>query len=408
MKTQSRKRNFRILVTICVLGGLLMPGLAQAKNFAAPFNPLSLSSGVTAYAINLFGSDPAQFVSFSLSDPGSLTEIKTTSKYIRAATFLVYDTNRMYVLINSINTLSWIDTASGLFTTVGKVTPQAGEVWSGLTASTDGTVLYAVSTTPNCDTTPGGHSSLYTLSSNNGVTTYIGPVSSVRCLWGIAASPTVNIIFGVDVGLQTSTSKEIDHMITIDPGTGNSTDLGAMGDCIGIPGGLTFERPVGNLYLVSSIDTDSKWHLFSLNNFYSGTPFLTDTGTFPVNSDIAAMAIPIPDVPGEPPDKIAPVNGALVLSTHPKLSWQPTGVSDYFEYCITTTATSSGTDCDTGWKDIGLNKNSIQLPGLNAGQTYFWQVMAGHAGGTEKYGNGGAWWSFTTAAHISFLPLINR
>ena len=408
MKSRFGQRIYCFLATISILGGLLMPVSTQAKSSRAALNPQRLNTGVTAYAINLSTAGPVDFVKFSLNNPGALTAINTTNQYIKAATFLVQWPLRMFVLINSINTLSWIGINDGIFHTVGIATPQPGEVWSGLTASMDGTELYAISTTPNCYTNPGGHASLYSLNSNQGTATYIGAVSAARCLWGIAASPTVNEIFGVDVGLDNGVTQEKNHLIAFNPGTGNGSDLGVMGDSVGIPGGLTFERQSGGLYFVCSEVNDNLWHLFTLGNFYSGSPFLTNIGTFPADSDISAMAIPISDVPGLPPDKISPINGALAISTHPKLTWQDTLVSDSFEYCITTTSTLSGTDCDTGWQDIGLNIYIIHPSGLIPGQTYFWQVMASHPGGDIKLGNGGAWWSFTTATHSIFLPLVRK
>jgi hypothetical protein len=118
------------------------------------------------------------------------------------------------------------------------------------------------------------------------------------------------------------------------------------------------------------------------------------------------MSIPIPDNNwGGPPDKIAPLNGAAGVATHPALSWQLAGTSDTFEYCLTTTLTTSGEICNNGWKSAGAS-TSVHPAGLTAGQTYYWQVRADHTGGTTTYADGSAWWSFTTGAFKEFLPAV--
>ena len=419
MKVQFRQRIFRMLAVICVLGALVMPAPTQAKSSAV--NPLRLSSGVTAYAIQA-GTDsiPANFVSFPLNDPESITTIKTTSRYIFAATFLVEYPAVMYVLINSINTLSRIDLATGVFITVGKSYPQTGEDWSGLTASADGTELIAASTTPDCETTPGGHSSLYSLDSNDGKATLIGAVDSpdyhTPCLKSIAMN-SAGDLFGVDVGLDTGITHGLNYLVAINPTTGASRHLGPLADAsavtFGAPGGLVFDRPTGNLYLASWINPENpRMHLYTLTCLFNcAHPTLNDMGAFAPGFALSAMAIPVPDIPGDPPDKLVPANGAAGVPTNPTLTWRPTGVFDYFEYCIATTVTLSGTACDTGWKDAGANTIGVSLHGLITGQEYFWQVVASHAGGTDKYGDGGAWWHFTpggSASYKEFLPSIVR
>jgi hypothetical protein len=374
-------------------------------------DPLRLSSIVTAYAISQYNLYDFNFVGFDPSDPGTLGTIKShTEAYVPAGTFLRGDSNHMYVLDYANNKLLTIDTTTGGVITIGTSVPVTGEAWSGLSASVDGTGLYASSATPRCGNEPGSHpSSLYTLDPNSGTATRIGPVSNTRCLWSIAVSPRGSVIFGVDVGLDVGITRTENYLVAIDPRNGNARDTGVLDYSYDLPVSLAFERHSGVLYLASHL-ADSRTHLTRLDNIYSGSPSMIDVGTFPWNTNIRAMAFPIGDENwGGPPDKIAPANVITDVVANPMLSWQATGTSDIYGYCITTTATISSTVCSGGW--LSAANTSVQLSGLASGQTYYWQVRATNTLSTT-YGDDGNWWSFTTATNSllprCYLPLIRR
>jgi uncharacterized membrane protein len=92
--------------------------------------------------------------------------------------------------------------------------------------------------------------------------------------------------------------------------------------------------------------------------------------------------------------KSAPANGASGQPTNPTLSWGAASGVDHYRYCV---ATSSG--CTPG-TSVGT-ATSVELSGLAAGTTYYWQVRACADSGctvfTDANGSGGHW-SFTVAS----------
>jgi hypothetical protein len=404
MKAQFGRRIYCMLAMACLLGALLIPVSAQASPTAAYIPgslsqyPLGPNSSVLAYAIN--GKSSAKFEVFDPSVPGTLNEIKNYQNLtVWGGAFLRGDSSKMYVLNYASNNLLTINTTTGAFTTVGPALPVTGQGWSGLSASVDGNSLVAVSTEGSCVTgTTVGASSLYSINPNTGAATLIGPVNNAPCLLTIAVSPR-GMIFGVDVGLG--------NLIVIDPATGASTINRSLGYDVDVDVSLAFERRSGKLYLASHEINGGTMQLYTLGNIYSGTADIAVVGSFPYGSSIFDMTFPIDSENWQgPPDKIAPLNGAAGVTTHPTLAWQLSGMSDTFEYCLTTTVTSSGSTCDTGWKSAGAN-TSVYPSGLITGKTYFWQVRANGTGGTT-YADGDAWWSFTTAAHSLFLPSVRK
>jgi len=136
------------------------------------------------------------------------------------------------------------------------------------------------------------------------------------------------------------------------------------------------------------------WQLRAINS--GGTTYASDS---PIWWHFTTIVAP-PGAFG----KTSPAIGAMGITTSPALSWTASsGASGGYEYCITTTITTSGIACDTSWKSAGTNLN-VALTGLKKNTPYYWQVRAKNAGG-PTYANGRAWWSFTTAIYI-YLPLI--
>jgi hypothetical protein len=94
-------------------------------------------------------------------------------------------------------------------------------------------------------------------------------------------------------------------------------------------------------------------------------------------------------------NKIAPAQGANGQSTVVSLSWQAAAGATLHEYCVDTTNNNS---CDATWSLAPLLTNE-SIGGLSGATTFYWQVRARNAAGTTE-ANGGAWWSFTTAAAV--------
>jgi hypothetical protein len=89
-------------------------------------------------------------------------------------------------------------------------------------------------------------------------------------------------------------------------------------------------------------------------------------------------------------NKSAPADDAYV-TTGPTLSWGESDGADSYEYCYDT---SDNNTCDALWISTGTD-NSVELIGLVANTTFYWQVRAVNAFG-ETEADDGTWWSFTT------------
>jgi hypothetical protein len=93
--------------------------------------------------------------------------------------------------------------------------------------------------------------------------------------------------------------------------------------------------------------------------------------------------------------KSSPADGATGVSASPNLSWGTSAGASSYQYCYDT----SDDGACSNWMSNGM-LTSVDLNGLYAGTTYYWQVRATNNGGTT-YSNDGSsgFWSFTTAAN---------
>jgi len=99
--------------------------------------------------------------------------------------------------------------------------------------------------------------------------------------------------------------------------------------------------------------------------------------------------------------KTGPVNANTKQSTAPVLSWTRAANATSYEICIDTT---NNLACDNGWYSVGMN--TISVPSVSVGVTYYWQVRA--RGGTAvTESDGGVWWRFTTKSGARFTCDVN-
>jgi len=87
--------------------------------------------------------------------------------------------------------------------------------------------------------------------------------------------------------------------------------------------------------------------------------------------------------------KTAPRNNATNQKTSVKLSWAASTYATSYEYCIALSKAA----CKT-WKKTGAAR-AVTVKGLKAGTSYYWQVRARNAAGTDS--SGSTIWKFTTA-----------
>jgi len=91
--------------------------------------------------------------------------------------------------------------------------------------------------------------------------------------------------------------------------------------------------------------------------------------------------------------KSAPGNGATDQPSSLTLVWSSSSGATSYEYCVDATLNST---CDAGWTSAGA-ATAVVIPVVNPATPYQWQVRALNSSGVTP-ADGGAWWSFTTAA----------
>jgi len=164
----------------------------------------------------------------------------------------------------------------------------------------------------------------------------------------------------------------------------------------------------GSLSRSAYFDTFPSNNFANFNGSWSNYPFF-ESGVVIVSDINSGMFILKPNLEPAPPaafTRSAPTDGAVDVSLDPLLSWGTSAGAESYEYCID--ATDDG-DC-TGWVDNGAD-TSVNLAGLIAGATYFWQTRAVNPQGTT-YANGSetAYWTFTTVEVVLdmqiYLPVV--
>jgi hypothetical protein len=160
----------------------------------------------------------------------------------------------------------------------------------------------------------------------------------------------------------------------------NLTDLNAAGG-----GGDDYAKlPKGNL------DPTGEYFIWTAN---AGTNRLD---AFVVR---IAGARPEPEPLPAPFDKIAPASGSGDVDGNVGLSWGSSAGAAGYEYCVDTTDNNT---CDAPWTSAGTS-TSAMASALTRGTTFYWQVRATNASGTET-ANVGVWWRFSTPAPIVEPP----
>jgi hypothetical protein len=178
---------------------------------------------------------------------------------------------------------------------IGAAAPRAGESWTGMTGSVDGT-LYASSAA--C----GSRSTLYTIDPNSGTPTEVGEITNASCVIDIAAD-ALGDMYGFDIAG--------DVLLSIDPATGAGTVIGSLGFDANYAQGMDFEESTGVLYLAAYNNTSSQGEL-RIADLNTGNTVLV--GSFPGGAETDGLAFPsggVSDVPWLSEDPITSTLPAL-------------------------------------------------------------------------------------------------
>ena len=166
----------------------------------------------------------------------------------------------------------------------------------------------------------------------------------------------------------------------VDPAGAGSVNASPAQNCTG---GYTYNTTVQLTAVPSAGYVFSAWSGYLISMVNPGSV------TMSTNRSVTASFGVAP--PGDF-KKSAPVNGATSLSTASTLTWLASTNASSYEYCLDT---SNDNACDGGaWVNVG-NTLSVDLNGLIANTTYYWQVHALNAGGSTQ-ANTGIWWNFIT------------
>ncbi len=123
------------------------------------------------------------------------------------------------------------------------------------------------------------------------------------------------------------------------------------------------------------------WHVHALNGFGMATSNGDAWWSFTTGLPPAAFG------------KIGPLDGVTDRRLRLTLSWQTSAGAMAYQYCVSTARGSCGSWINTG------TGTSVNLTGLAAHTTYYWQARATNPIGITP-SDAGIWWSFTTG----YLP----
>ncbi|MFZ6027978.1 MAG: S8 family serine peptidase [Chloroflexota bacterium] len=250
-----------------------------------PAYPPALLTGEPAYGVVISNDTPFLFYMPNTTIPGVWEHIAdlSGSNYF-AGDFINDDFSTLYVLDYELNQLHTIDTAIGTVMAIGPATPVAGEAWTGMAGTSNGT-LYASSS--DC----GGSSTLYTVDPATGVLTIVGN-TGIPCLIDVAIN-TDNEMYGVDV--------VTDLLFQIDPKTGTSRPIGSIGFNAHFAQDMDFDEKTGVLYLAAFNGNSDEAELRIADTTTGNTALL---GLFQYQTEVDAFAFPttsnVPWLSGSP------------------------------------------------------------------------------------------------------------
>jgi len=207
------------------------PKAASALQLSDNKSPLSgILVGEPAFAVDLM-TDALKYIP-DTTLPGVWTNIGATMTSLFAGDFLAGDFTTLYAISYDNNNLYTVDVATGAYTLVGPSTPPAGQSWTGLTGTPDGT-LYGL-------TTDIATSNLVTVNPDTGAVTVLGPLSGLAGGIDLAYNTDDDMIYIVDL--------ITDSLFRVDPDTLATNLVGALGVSANYAQGMDYEEESGVLY----------------------------------------------------------------------------------------------------------------------------------------------------------------
>jgi hypothetical protein len=271
-------------------------------------NPFAgLLAGEPAFAIDAYPGENLVYIP-DTTLPGTWTIVGSlagTSYF--AGDFVGGDFSTLYVVSYDNNNLYAIDTGTAVQTQIGTTTPPAGQTFSGLTGTPDGT-MYGLVT--DCSA-----SSLVTVDIATGATTNLGDLAGVGCGIDLAYNTNDDMIYIVEL--------LTDSLYKVDPATMTVTLVGSLGVGANYAQGMDYEEDSGVLYW-AAYTTSGELRIIDTTTGAS-----TLVGAFPGGAEVDSFAFATggqSDVPWLSEDPISgtvPAAGSVDVT----VTFDPTGAA---------------------------------------------------------------------------------
>ncbi len=175
-----------------------------------------------------------EYLTITSASPQTPTILGGFADAIFGGDFISDSYDLLYALNNTTDEFITIDTTTGTVLPVGSLgEPVGGGTWSGLAWDQTTGTLYASSAAASGGT-------LYTINMATGAPTVVGPVTGVTVLIDIAVHPTTGVLYGIDTNT--------DSLYTIDKATGTPTLVGLLNFPANFAQGMDFDDNSGVLY----------------------------------------------------------------------------------------------------------------------------------------------------------------
>ena len=269
-------------------------------------NPFAgLLAGEPAFAVDAYPGENLVYIP-DTTLPGTWTIVGGVpgTEYF-AGDFVGGDFSHLYVVNYTGNTLFSVDTATAAATLIGTTTPPAGQTFSGLSGTPDGT-MYGLTTTCSA-------SNLVIVDVATAATTDLGALPGIGCGIDLAYNTDDDMIYIVDL--------LTDSLFRVDPATLAVTEVGPLGVGANYAQGMDFEEETGTLYWAAYTTAGE------LRIIDTTTGASTLVGGFPGGAEVDSLAFAtggqsdVPWLSEDPVSGVVPAAGSIDID----VTFDPTG-----------------------------------------------------------------------------------
>lgn len=290
------------------------PDAGKANAFSASGdNPFAgLLAGEPAFAVDAYPGENLVYIP-DTTLPGTWTVVGAVpGTEFFAGDFVGGDFSQLFVVNYTGNTLFSVDTATAAATLIGTTTPPAGQTFSGLSGTPDGT-MYGLTTTCSA-------SNLVIVDVATAATTDLGALPGIGCGIDLAYNTDDDMIYIVDL--------LTDSLFRVDPATLAVTEVGPLGVGANYAQGMDFEEETGTLYWAAYTTAGE------LRIIDTTTGASTLVGAFPGGAEVDSLAFAtggqsdVPWLSEDPVSGIVPADGSIDI----EVTFDPAGLTQPGHY----------------------------------------------------------------------------